>query len=80
MIDINELLNNIGVVKSPVSGLETYTKDSVKKLLKEYTELLLKEAADKAQVEEDYWDPFLKPRIIVDKESITSIINDINFD
>ncbi len=51
----------------------------LEELLKEFTKIKVKEAleiaAKKAKTEEYYSDPFLKPRVVVDKDSILNAIN-----
>jgi hypothetical protein len=81
-INVDEILENVGTIKSPVSGLETYLKANVKQAMKEFAEKLLKIAAENANSQCEYGQTNYCGDCdthLVNKQSITSIINQIEF-
>jgi hypothetical protein len=65
-ITTDEILENIGVVKSPVSGLISYLKADVKLAMINYGKQLLKLAAEKAETESNGF--YLEGEFISDKK------------
>jgi hypothetical protein len=72
-----EILENIGVVTSPVSGLETYLKANVQQAMLEYGKEVLQLAVEKATCHHiSTWN--CEPKGIQPEVSKNSILNLIN--
>lgn len=79
MIDINKLIEKQR--KLPFTNTPAITVESVKQLLREYTELLLQKVADTEYPFNFNGTGFINIEQTEDaKKKIISIINDINFD
>jgi hypothetical protein len=73
-----QILSNIGVFKSPVSGLETYMEEDVLRVMETYAKLKIEEFAECISQGSYYTEDV--GRMIVNEIDVTNCKNNLKFD